>query len=262
MVRAGVVVRYAEMGSEGEQLVICRSEDRREKEAAMEALFAKRIEEALGRLQRRCLKARKAVSLSQVQRQVGRILQKNQRAARLFDIRCEAAADRPSGIRVEWRLDEDQQISRMHSHGCYALRTNVKDWTEAEIWKTYIQLTQVENAFRAHKSELEIRPIWHQKEDRAQAHIFVCFLAYVLWKLLEQWQTRAGLGDSPRTILEELGHIQSGDIILPTTTGERIRLRSIVSPEKAQKIILQRIGISLPRRMRIPDLGPKCSANF
>ncbi|MBI4387178.1 MAG: hypothetical protein HY551_07335, partial [Elusimicrobia bacterium] len=99
----------------------------------------------------------------------------------------------------------------------------------------------------------EIRPIHHQREDRAQAHIFVCFLAYVLWKLLEQWQSRAGLGNSPRTILEEMGHIQSGDVILPTITGERIRLRSVVSPEKAQKIILQRLGIDLPRRMRIPE---------
>ena len=263
-VREGVVVRYAEMAvdAQGDLLVLCRSDDRREKEAAMEALFTKRIEEALGRLQRRCQKATKPLSLEQVQRQVGRILEKNQRAAQLFAIRCEAVSDRPSGIRVEWGRDEHKQLQRAHSYGCYALRTNVRDWTEAEVWKTYIQLTQVENAFRAHKSELEIRPIWHHKEERAQAHIFVCFLAFVLWKLLEQWQERAGMGNSPRTILEELGHIHSGDIMLPTTTGERIRLRSIVSPEKAQKIILQRLGIDLPRRMRIPDLGPKCSGDF
>ena len=228
----------------------------------MEALFVKRIEGALGRLQRRCQRATKPLSSEQVQRQIGRILEKNQRAGQLFEIRCEAAPERPSGIRVEWRRDEEKQLQRAHSHGCYALRTNVREWTEAEVWKTYIQLTQVENAFRAHKSELEIRPVWHQKEERAQAHIFVCFLAYVLWKLLEQWQSRARLGDSPRTILEELGHIHCGDIMLPTTTGERIRLRSIVSPEKAQKIILQRLGIDLPRRMRIPDFAPKCSANF
>jgi hypothetical protein len=142
------------------------------------------------------------------------------------------------------------------------LLTNVRDWTDEAVWKTYIQLTDVENAFRAHKSELEIRPIWHQREDRAQAHIFVCFLSYVLWKLLQRWQNQAGLGDSPRTILEELGHIHSGDIVLPTTTGQRIRLRSIVSPEKAQKIVLQRLGVELPRRMRIPDVLSKCSGDF
>ena len=79
---------------------------------------------------------------------------------------------------------------------------------------------------------------------------------------MEKWQSRAGLGDSPRTIMEELGHIYSGDIVLPTTTGERIQLRSIVTPEKAQKFILQRLGIEFPRRMRIPALVSKCSGDF
>jgi len=267
IVREGIAVRYAqavpdEEGVPGDLLLLCRSDDRREKEAAMQELFLKRIEEALVKLQRRCQKATKPLSLEKIQWQVGRLLQRNQRAARVFVIRCKSTADRLSGVRVEWTRDEAVQTFKEHSHGCYALRTNVRDWPDDEVWKTYIQLTDVENAFRAHKSELDIRPIRHQREDRAQAHIFVCFLAYVLWKLLEQWQSRAGLGNSPRTILEELGHINSGDIVLPTTTGERIRLRSIVSPEKAQKIILQRLGIDLPRRMRIPDLEAKLPFAF
>ena len=74
---------------------------------------------------------------------------------------------------------------------------------------------------------------------------------------MEQWQNRAGLGNSPRVILEELGHIYSGDIVLPTTTGEKIKLRSIVTPEKAQKFILQRLGIDVPKRMKIPELLSK-----
>lgn len=256
VVREGVAVRYARMASDDESsdlLLLCRSEERREKEAAMQELFAKRIEEALASLQRRCQKAGKPLSLGAIQRQIGRMLERNQRAGRSFVIRCEAAANQPSGVRVEWERNEAEQTFREQSHGCYALRTNVHDWTEDAVWKTYIQLTQVENAFRAHKSELEIRPIWHHREDRVQAHIFVCFLAFVLWKLLEQWQSRAGLGNSPRTILDEFGQIQSGDIVLPTTTGERIRLRSIVSPEKAQKFILHRLGVELPKRMRIPE---------
>lgn len=253
IVREGLAVRYATSDVEGDLLLLCRSDDRREKETAMEELFSKRIEEALVKLQRRCQRAVKPLSLDKIQRQIGRLLQRNQRAARTFVIRCEAATDRSSGVRVEWSRDEAARTFKEQSHGCYALRTNVHGWKEEDMWKTYIQLTDVEGAFRAHKSELEMRPIHHQREDRAQAHIFVCFLAYVLWKLLEQWQSRAGLGNSPRTILEELGHIQSGDIVLPTITGERIRLRSVVSPEKAQKIILQRLGIDLPRRMRIPE---------
>jgi hypothetical protein len=254
VVREGLAVRYAASGVEGDSLLLCRSDDRREKEAAMEELFSKRIEEALVKLQRRCQRASGPLSLEKIQRQIGRLLQRNQRAARTFVIRCEAAADRPSGVCVDWSRDAEEQAFKGQSHGCYALRTNVQGWKEEDMWKTYIQLTDVEGAFRAHKSELEMRPICHQREDRTQAHIFVCFLAYVLWKLLEQWQSRAGLGNSPRTILDELGHIQSGDVVLPTITGERIRLRSVVSPEKAQKIILQRLGIDLPKRMRIPEL--------
>lgn len=261
-VREGVAVRYAqvtgdEQDASGDLVLLCRSDDRREKEAAMQELFSKRIEEALVKAKRRCQKAVQPLSLEKIERQVGRLLQRNQRAARSFVIRCEVASDQPSGVRVEWNRDETELTLKEHSHGCYALRTNVRDWTPEDVWKTYIQLTQVEDAFRANKSDLEIRPIWHHKEERVQAHIFVCFLAYVLWKLLEQWQNRAGLGNSPRTILEEIGHIQSGDVVLPTMTGERIRLRSIVSPEKAQQVILQRLGVDLPRRMRIPELVPK-----
>jgi len=266
-VRGGIAARYAQAvpgdaGIGGDLVLLCRSDERREKESAMQDLFSKRIEEALVKLQRRCQEAARSLSLEKIQRQVGRLLQRNQRAAKCFIIRCEAAADRPSGVRIDWSRDEAEQAFKERSFGCYALRTNVRDWTEEEVWKTYIQLTQVENAFRAHKSELEIRPVWHHREDRAQAHIFICFLAYVLWKLLEKWQSRAGLGDSPRTVMEELGHIHSGDVVLPTTTGERIQLRSIVTPEKAQKIILQRMGIDLPKRMRIPDLIAKCSGDF
>ena len=194
---------------------------------------------------------------AKVQRQIGRILQKNQRAARFFDVRVETSSD-PSGVAVTWSRNEEEQNAAKLSEGCYALRTNIHDWKEEDVWKIYIQLTQVEGAFRIHKDELEIRPIRHQKEHRVHAHILVCFLAYVLWKLLEQWQSRSGHGNSPRTILEEIVHINCGDIMLPTVSGELIRLRSVVSPEKAQRIILQRLGLDLPRRMRIPEhLAPK-----
>ena len=94
-----------------------------------------------------------------------------------------------------------------------------------KLWKAYIQLTQAEAAFRIQKDQLSIRPIWHQREDRVQAHILVGFLAFVLWKTLELWQERAGLGNSPRTLLEELARIQTHDVILPTQTHGEIRLR-------------------------------------
>ena len=115
----------------------------------------------------------------------------------------------------------------------------------------HIQLTEAEAAFRIQKSDLAIRPIWHQREDRVQAHIFVCFLAYVLWKTLEQWQQRAGLGHSPRTILEELRRVQSTDVVLPTHDGRDLRLRCVVRADPAQARLLDRLGLTLQERLRI-----------
>ena len=256
-VRDGVEVRYVPVTTEDghpEQVLLVRSQDRREKEAAMQTLFAERIEQALERLNRRREKTKKALDLTQVQRQVGRILQRNSRAAALFEIHCQATTAHPSGVSLTWQCRLQEHARQLLSQGCYALATNIMDWTEGDVWKAYIQLTDVEDAFRMHKWQLQMRPINHQKEDRTQAHILICFLAYVLWKVMEQWQRQAGLGNSPRTILEELRHVHSGDIVLPTTTGECIRLRRIVKPEKAQKIILERLGIRLPRRMEIPEL--------
>lgn len=125
-------------------------------------------------------------------------------------------------LRLEWARRAEWDDWSRHSEGCYVLRTNVTDWPPDELWKTYIQLTEAEAAFRIHKTELSLRPIWHQRADRVQAHILVCFLAYVLWKTLAQWQKRAGLGNSPRTLLDQIGSIQSADIILPiAATPER-----------------------------------------
>src|SRR5256712_10119959 len=130
-------------------------------------------------------------------------------------------------VRLEWRAQPEWDDWARWSEGCYVLRTNVTDWSPDELWRTYIQLTDAEAAFRIQKSELGIRPVWHQRADRVQAHILVCFLAYVLWKTLEQWQRRAGLGQSPRTILEELRRIQSTDVVLPTEDGRELRLRCV-----------------------------------
>lgn len=259
-VRDGVEVRYVPVATgdgHTEQVLLVRSQDRREKEAAMQTLFTERIQKALEQLNRRREKAKKTLSVTQVQRQIGRILQRNSRGAALYEIRCQATTDHLSGISLSWQCRLEEHARQMISQGCYALATNIVDWTPGDVWKAYIQLTDVENAFRMQKWQLEMRPIRHQKENRTQAHILICFLAYVLWKVMEQWQRQAGLGNSPRTMLEELGQIRSGDIVLPTTTGERIRLRSIVKPEKAQQIILDRLGIRLPRRMKIPGLEPQ-----
>ncbi len=159
----------------------------------------------------------------------------------------------PAGFRLTIAYNGSFDDWATLAEGAYLLRSNISDWSEQQLWKAYIQLTQAEAAFRIQKDQLNVRPIWHQREDRVQAHILVCFLAFVLWKSLEMWQQRAGLGNSPRTILEELARIQSHDVVLPTTTHGRIRLRCVAQPDSAQAALLDRLGIVLPRRMRFAE---------
>jgi transposase len=250
-VRDGVEAKQG-LGPDGvETFVLIRSVERREKERAMHERFARRIEDRLTRLGRRVQQARRPLDVRKLERQVGRLLEQNQRAAARYVIEFVPDATRPAGIRLEWRAQPEWDDWARWSEGCYVLRTNVTDWTPDELWRTYIQLTDAEAAFRIQKSELGIRPVWHQRADRVQAHILVCFLAYVLWKTLEQWQRRAGLGQSPRTILDELKRIQSTDVVLPTEDGRELRLRCVVRPDAAQAALLDRLGLDLPERLRI-----------
>jgi hypothetical protein len=123
----------------------------------------------------------------------------------------------------------------------------------------YIQLSEAEAAFRIQKSDLCIRPIWHHKQGRIKAHILICFLAYVLWKTLQQWQSRAGLGHSPRTILTEFSRIHSADIVLPLADGSKreLRLRCVVRPDHEQELLLQCLASLFPS-----DFAPKCSGDL
>jgi hypothetical protein len=132
------------------------------------------------------------------------------------------------------------------SEGCYLLRSNVTDWSDEDLWKAYLQLTEAEAAFRIHKSDLALRPIWHQREDRVLAHILVCFLAYVLWKTLAQMCQQAGLGHEPRRVFEELGRIQMVDVVLPIRHGPEIRRRCVTRPSDHQAILLAQLKLNLP----------------
>ena len=138
------------------------------------------------------------------------------------------------------------------------LRSNVTEWTGPELWEAYIQLTEAEAAFRIQKSDLRIRPIWHQKQERFQAYILVCFLAYVLWKTLGKMCHEVGLGDEPRRLFDELGKIRLVDVILPTRNGKEIKRRCVTRPTQHQAILLQRLGMVLPARMKITN----CSEDF
>ena len=251
-IRDGIEVKLTECRETGETIILCRSAERRSKERAIHDKFSHRIEAALARLTARIAAAKRRLDPTQVNRQIGRILQQNQRAAARFEVRLEDA-DCPAGflLKVETKPSFDEWADL--SEGAYVLRSNIADWGDERLWKAYIQLTQAEAAFRIQKDQLCLRPIWHQRADRVQAHILVCFLAFVQWKTLELWQQRAGLGNSPRTVLEELARIQSNDVILPTAVAGEIRLRCITEPDAAQAALLDRLGISLPKRMRLNE---------
>lgn len=251
-VRDGIEVKLCP-GPEGrETFVLCRSAQRREKEKAMHEHFVARVEQGLQSLQRRLQRARKPLKRDDVQRQIGRLLQRNTRAAGRYRIELLDDVQHPAGLRLDFSSQPDWDHWANYSEGCYILRTNVADWDSETLWRTYIQLSEAEAAFRVHKTELSVRPIWHHRADRVQAHILVCFLAYVLWKTLEQWQSRAGLGNSPRTILDELADIQSNDVVLPLANDHHreIRLRCVVRPDRDQAVLLDRLGLHLPERLK------------
>lgn len=250
--RDGIEVKRCSGPDGPETFILCRSRDRREKEHAIRERFAERIREGLRSLERRLARAHRRVNGLDVERQIGRLLGRNSRAAGAFQIRLDPTPKTGAGVRLRWNQRSDGLEWAQHVEGCYVLRTNIPDWTPQDLWRTYVQLTEAEAAFRIHKSDLSIRPVWHTKPERIKAHIFVCFLAYVLWKTLEKWQERAGLGNSPRTILHELRRIQSTDVVLPTADGRELRVRCVVRPDRPQAMLLQRLGLRLPQRLKPP----------
>lgn len=253
-VRQGLEVKVCEGPEGSEVFLLCRSAHRQKKDRAMQVRFSARIVEGLESLSRRLKRARQPADRSQVERQIGRLLQRNSRAAARFRITVKEDKTRASGLRVRWsESDKWNEWARL-TEGAYVLRSNVPAWTGEELWNTYVQLQHAENAFRIQKTDLKVRPVWHHHADRVRAHIFVCFLAYAMWKTLEGWQRRAGLGASPRTVIEELARLQSVDVVLPLETGPEMRVRCVVRPDRETEVLLQRLGLQLPKRLRSPSL--------
>jgi len=233
-VHEGLEVRLVPAPDREEVFILCRSAERQAKEQAMHERFEKRIEEGLVKITGSCSKRRQKSGA--VERRVGRLLERNTRAARLFDVQVEV--DAQGFTQLRWTKVESWREWARRSEGCYLLRSNVMDWTSEELWRAYVQLTEAEAAFRVHKSDLQIRPVWHHREHRVGAHILVCFLAYVLWKTLAASCHQAGLGDEPRQVFEELSEITLVDVVLPTRNGVELRKRCISQPTEHQRILL------------------------
>ena len=249
-IREGLEVKLCkappDLGDPQEEVfILCRSADRRKKELAMHEKFATRIQEGLQKITESCERSHQEPA--QLGIRIGRLLGENSRAAGLFDIHIES--DEKGHGYVRWSSKTASKTWARLSSGCYMLRSNLKDWEPDDLWKAYIQLTQAEAAFRIHKQDLSLRPVWHQRADRVQAHVLVCFLGYVVWKTLAMLCRQSGLGDEPRKVLDDLKSIGIVDVVLPTSARIDLRRRVISQPDRHQAILLYHLGLNLPRSL-------------
>jgi transposase len=267
-VRPEVQVKKVAIPQGEETYILCRTVGRKEKEKAIRNRFSTRMEDALKCLAR-TIETGRLKDRNKMERRLGRIQASHSQVNDLYDV---ALRDTPKGVRLFWEIKQDRQVWRGLREGAYMLRTNLEAGTGEELWSRYMQLTEAEASFRALKSELSIRPLFHQKEPRVKAHVMVAFLGYALWVTLKHLlKRRPAIVPQPSTsgvnnaqplsamkALALLSTLQSADIVLPTTDGREIRLRRITELTAEQKSLLQQLGISLPERF---ELNRKCSVD-
>ena len=245
----GVDVKLVEHPDFGnEKFILCRSERRAEKEAAILNKKADLLEAELYKI-RKSIRSGLLKDSTKANRRIGRWLGKYSRAESLF----EANLIEEDGLPIDLEITRRENVTSWAelSQGSYLLRTNLNEESPSRLWRIYVQLNQAESAFRICKSDLGIRPVHHQKEDRVQSHVFICFLALVMWRCLEQWTNLQGLGTSARVLLEELRELKSLDVVLPVKGSAPIRLRTVAKPDPHAQILLQKMGLKLPGRTRM-----------
>jgi transposase len=249
MVHEGVEVKLCRSpDNEQEVFILCKSRDRAAKEKSMHDSFIKRIEAGIEKLKLCCEREAGKDITRKIERRIGRLLQQNSRGASFFTIRT--AYDPVLAMTV---LTVDKNDDHAHwkraTEGHYLLRSNITDWEPKQLWEAYIHLTDAEEAFKISKSDLHLRPIWHQKDDRVRAHVFVCFISFVLWKTFGLMCKNAGLGDEPRRVFNELKRICMIDVVLSTTDGKELKIRTVPRPEKPLQTLLHHLKLSLPERL-------------
>lgn len=241
-------------GDGTEQYVLCRSSARREKERAMLERQRQRLRAQLDQTHQ-SLQRRPAKDPGKIERRIGRWLGRFPAAERLLEVRVERDEQgRACALKITGR--DDRNAWAAHAHGAYLLRTNCTETDPAKLWRWYIQLTQAEDCFRISKSDLSLRPVFHQKTARVEAHILVCFLTLSLWRTLEMWMRGKGLGDCARQLLKEVATVRSMDLVLPVRepTGEAtrdLRLRVVARPDRPVAELLHRLGLDLPSAPKI-----------
>jgi transposase len=246
--------------------LLARSLPRRAKERAIRRRQLLQLHRGLQKLRRRIVEG-KLKDRDKMLEALGRLKGKYPKATRL--VRIAALPPRPKTLTWTWDVAKIKEV--LARDGAYVLRTNQAGWSAPELWETYIQLTLVEKAFRVLKSELLLRPVWHHYSGRTQAHIFICVLAYALWKTLDHLLKQAGLETmihhpdlrrpnaspqsrpmTPEVALRTLRGVKIGDILLETTDGQHLALRRVARPNMEQSRILKALELELPERLS-PD---------
>ena len=254
-VRADVEVKLAPAPGGEETYILCRSTARREKEQAIRSRFSQRMEKALMALQKRVAEG-KLRDRGQIERRLGAIQARHPQVADLYQLEVIEGQER---LELNWQLRAERKSWQQAREGAYLLRTNLPATDPEQLWKSYIQLTEAEAAFRALKSELAIRPIFHQLEHRTKAHVLVAFLGYALWVTLKHLLHAKGAKLSPAQALAAAARLHSADIVLPTTDGREIRLRRVTTPTSDLQLLFAQLGMSLPDRL---SFDQECSADF
>lgn len=231
------IKRAATKAANGETHLLCKSEGRVEKDRAIREKQEKRLVVDLGKLAERVAK-RRLVAEAKIHEAIGRLKQRYPRVARYYAIRYDAQQHR-----LVWSEDEAKKEKAKTLDGGYLIRTDRTDMTDEEVWRTYMLLTRVENAFRDMKGPLMERPIFHQLQRRVETHIFVCVLAYHLLVCIEKKFLDAGVHTSWETVREQLSTHQIVTVVLPTHTGATLRIRMGSTPEPAHQEIYQVLGI-------------------
>jgi transposase len=260
IVRKGIEVKRVDApdGSE-DTFILCRSADRRQKEAAIHDRFERRIEERLTRMEA-AVGSGRLRSRDVLHQRLGKIKSECSRVARAYNFEVEGDA---TTLSFSWSKDEARAAFLRHTEGAYLLRTNLSGHAEQELWTMYMQLNDAEAAFRTLKQDLSIRPVYHQLESRVKAHVLVSFLAYAMYRTLDTLAKAKGLKMTARKIIDALSTIKSGDIILPLVDGRELRLRRVSRPDSTQAELLTNLGLELPERIG-PDLmhDPRCSTDL
>lgn len=251
----GDSVQVQLIAQEQEMYVLARSVDRAKKEEAMRWRQIRGLMRDLIRV-RRAVRKGTLVDSDKVLMRLGRLSERWPRAWRYV------VADWSKG-RLTWRWDRQALRLAAHRDGAYLLRTNLMDRSSEALWKMYVQLTEVEAVFRALKSELAIRPIWHWVGLRVEAHVMVAFLGYCLWVCLKQKLKAAGPGLTPWQLLDQFKRIVQVEVWFKLKAGGAICLPRITQPEAAQALLLHQMGWSLPEQPppkiysgQIPDVWP------